>query len=84
MKSLKSLPQPDQYGNYWFNSKDDLREDAPVIFPFSDDDLTGNWYVSLGKEGMVWERTKEGELQLRRYNSPERALRELREKLNNL
>jgi hypothetical protein len=82
MKSLNSLPRPDRYGNYWFRSRE--AETAPAIFQISEPEAKGDWYVSLGEEGMIWERSPEGEIRLKLFNDPERALRELRALLKTL
>lgn len=81
MKSLNSLPRPDRYGNYWFRSREN--EMAPVIFQISEPEAKGDWYVSLGEGGMIWERLEEGGYRLKLFGDPERALKELRAALKN-
>jgi hypothetical protein len=50
----KKLPRPDMFGNYWFGPK----PHGAAIFALKDSDhvhLTGQYIVSLGEKGMVWQ-----------------------------
>lgn len=84
MKSLDSLCRPDQHGNYWFGtpvSKGGTGaedKEAPAIFRLltSGEDC---WVVSLGtNRGMVWDGNR-----LKRFASPDLALKEIKRRLRN-
>jgi hypothetical protein len=83
MRSLHSLPRPDQFGNYWFGSprhKGDTGawdSTAPAILHLPTYQKGRKvWVVSLGEGGMLWSRGR-----LKSFDSPEAALRELRRHL---
>lgn len=83
MKSLRTLPRPDQFGNYWFGDPR-ARGDtgswdatAPAIFRLLTHNKQGvAWVASLGARGMLWSGTE-----LRVFGSPEEALAEIRARM---
>lgn len=77
MRSLRSLPKPCQMGHYWFADKDNPGEDAPAILRFAERRLGGQWFLSLGKQGMYWVRDKAGEYVLGEFEDPQQALYKL-------
>jgi hypothetical protein len=65
-----SLPKPDEFGNYWFGRRND--NDCPAIFKIdcSKHGHYGEYMLSLGKDGVVFE--KDGSIKA--FQHPENAL----------
>lgn len=80
------LPLPDQHANYWFSLRGDY--DAPALLvlraPQRGSDR-GKYCVSLGKDGMVWDRDEQtGRAHLKAFDDAKDALRELRRQMSRM
>ncbi len=73
MKKLTSLPHPDQYGNYWFRSKQ--TEVAPAIFPAMHKGRRGKFFVSLGRRGVLFDGPD-----ILLFEDPQQAIKAIQER----
>lgn len=79
MRKLRSLPRPDDFGNYWFGEmRNGIREEGPAILPVLAIPRYKGWFMlSLGPDGGVV--TKNGSVRL--FETPQLALDELQRRM---